>query len=159
MSVPTKRHRVQAPINPNIFHWTGQRKRAVLLIAEGKTRHAAIAIDVGVHYSTYWDWRQHPIFQAELSRLTLANEKATREGLLRLAFRAIEDKIGNIADDRSTVLEWAKFIADLQGYMKQKVELDANLNHSGYISPRLMTEDELQKVIEDDLRKLLAADT
>jgi len=133
MEVQKKRHRVQAPINPNVFHWTGPRMRAVLLIAEGKTRHEAIALDVGVHYSTYWDWRQHPIFQAELSRLTLANEKATREGLLRLAFRAIEAKIGNVADDRSTVLEWSKFIADLQGHMKQKIELEGNVNHTGEV--------------------------
>lgn len=118
-------------INPNVFKWTGQRNRAALLIAEGRKKYEEIAIDIGVHYVTFWEWRQHPIFKAEVSRLTLANEKATRDGLLRLAYKAIEDKIGNVADDRSTVLEWSKFIADLLGYMKQKVELEANVNHTG----------------------------
>ena len=118
-------------INPNVFKWTGQRKKAALLISEGTKNYEKITEEVGVHYVTFWEWRQHPIFQAEVSRLILANEKASREGLLRLAYKAIEEKIGRIADDRSTVLEWTKFIADIQGYLKQKMELEANVSHTG----------------------------
>src|SRR5574343_2003065 len=86
--------------NSNIFIWTGQRKKAALLISEGITRRDEIASIVGVHRKTFWEWRQHPIFQAEVSRLTLANEKATREGLLRIAYKAIEDKIDGVSNDR-----------------------------------------------------------
>lgn len=150
------KHRVRTPTNPNVFNWTGQRKRAALLIAEGTKNYEEIAIDVGVHYTTFWEWRKHPIFQAEVSRLTLANEKATREGLLRLAYKAIEEKIGRVADDRSTVLEWSKFIADLQGFLKQKVELDANMKHDIH-DPSKMTDDELQKAIDEDAKKLIEA--
>lgn len=121
-------------INPNVFNWTGQRTKAALLISEGTKNYNDIASEVGVHFVTLWEWRQHPIFQAEVSRLTLANEKATREGLLRIAYKAIEEKIGSVAEDRSTVLEWSKFISDLQGHTKQKVELEGNLNHSGGVT-------------------------
>ena len=155
MATNTKKYRVRTPTNPNVFLWTEKRKKASRLISEGVKNYEDISEEVGVHRETFWEWRQHPIFQAEVSRLTLANEKATREGLLRLAYKAIEKKIGSVADDRSTVLEWTKFIADLQGFMKQKVELDANLKHSNEIDPEEMTDEELRQSIQDDLRKLI----
>ncbi len=139
--------------NSNVFLWTGQRKKAALLISEGTKNYEEIAEEVGVHRKTFWEWRQHPIFQAEVNRLILSNEKATREGLLRIAYKAIEKKIGSVADDRSTVLEWSKFIAELQGHTKQKIELDANLTHKTN-DPAKMTDEELQKAIENELSKL-----
>ncbi len=152
-----KQNKEKRAINPNVFKWTGQRKRAALLIAEGRKKYEEIALDIGVHYVTFWEWRQHPIFQAEVSRLILANEKATREGLLRIAYKAIEEKIDGVAGDRSTVLEWSKFIADLQGFIKQKVEMDANLKHSKEKDPSEMTDEELDQAIEDDRKKLIEA--
>jgi len=157
MAVQRKRKTIKKVTNSNVFRWTGPRTKAANLISEGIKNYEEIAEEVGVHRKTFWEWRQHPIFQAEVSRLTLANEKATREGLLRLAYKAIEKKIGSIADDKSTVLEWSKFIADLQGYMKQKVEMDANLKHSNEPDPEEMTDEELRQSIRDDIQKLIAA--
>ncbi|MDD3511981.1 MAG: phBC6A51 family helix-turn-helix protein, partial [Fermentimonas sp.] len=142
MAVQRKRKTIKKVTNSNVFIWTGPRTKAANLISEGIKNYEEIAEEVGVHRKTFWVWRQHPIFQAEVSRLTLSNEKATREGLLRLAYKAIEKKIGSIADDKSTVLEWSKFIADLQGFLKQKVELDANMKHDIH-DPSKMTDDEL----------------
>lgn len=143
----------KVPANPNFFKWTGQRKKAALLISEGTKNYEEIAEEVGVHRETFWEWRKHPIFQEEVSRLTLENEKATREGLLRIAYKAIEKKMKGITDDKSTVLEWSKFIAELQGHTKQKIELDANMKHStaNYAE---MTDDELQQALNDELSKL-----
>jgi hypothetical protein len=143
----------KTPPNPNYFKWTGQRRNAVILIAEGTKNYVEVAEEVRVRRETLWEWRQHPIFQAELNRLTLENEKATREGLLRIAYKAIEKKMGSITDDRSTVLEWSRFIAELQGHTKQKIELDANMKHStaNYAE---MTDDELQQALKDELSKL-----
>ena len=138
------------------FIWTPQRKKAALLISEGTKNYEEIAFEVGVEDRTLRRWRQSEVFLEEVSRLTLANEKATREGLLRLAYKAIEEKIGRVADDRSTVLEWSKFIADLQGFLKQKVELDANMKHDIH-DPSKMTDDELQKAIDEDAKKLIEA--
>lgn len=131
----------------NIFVWTGKRKKAALLISVGTKDYEDIANEVGVHRKTFWEWRQHPIFQAEVSRLILANEKATREGLLRIAYKAIEEKIESMADDRSTVLDWAKFIADIQGHLKQKVELDANMKHD--VDLHSLSDAELMEIIKN----------
>lgn len=124
--VVQKKKKVKPPQNPLVFLWTGQRKKAALLLSEGTKTIDDIWQEVGVHERTLFEWRQHPIFQAEVSRLTLANEKATREGLLRLAYKAIEEKIGNLSEDRNTVLDWAEFISGLQGMKTQKHEVNAN---------------------------------
>lgn len=150
-----KKNKQKPVTNSNVFIWTGQRKKAALLISEGTKNYEDIASEVGVHRKTFWEWRQHPIFQAEVSRLTLANEKATKEGLLRIAYRAIEEKIDSVAGDRSTVLEWSKFIADIQGHTKQKIELDANMKHE-VNNPAEMTDEELQQAIQDELSKLIS---
>jgi hypothetical protein len=145
------------PTNPNIFNWTGQRKNAALLISEGEKTYQEIAEEVGVHRETFWEWRNHPIFQDEVRRLTLENEKATREGLLRLAYNAVGKKLKYISEDKSTLLDWVKFIADLQGHVKQKVELDANMKHSVGKDPSEMTDEELQQALENETKKLIDA--
>ena len=144
-----KKKSIKSVTKGNIFTWTGPRKKAALLISEGMKNYEEIAEEVGVHRKTFWEWRQHPIFQAEVSRLILANEKATREGLLRLAYKAIEKKIGSIADDKSTVLEWSKFIADLQGHVKKQVGLDANMKHEVKDLSK-MTDEELVEIINNE---------
>lgn len=144
-----KKKTIKSATKSNVFVWTGPRKKAALLISEGTKNYEEIAGEVGVHRKTFWEWRQHPIFQAEVSRLTLANEKATKEGLLRLAYKAIEEKMGNIADDRSTVLEWSKFIADLQGHVKKQVGLDANMKHEVKDLSK-MTDEELVEIINNE---------
>lgn len=117
MAVQKKKHRVRTPTNPNVFIWTGPRKKAALLISEGTKNYDDIAFDVGVHRETFWEWRQHPIFQAEVDRLTLNNELATKAGLLRLAYKAVDKKIGidgvKLETDKTTVLDWAEFIVKL----------------------------------------------
>jgi len=117
MAVQKKKHRVRTPTNPNVFTWTGPRKKAALLISEGTKNYKDIAEDVGVHCETFWEWRKHPIFQAEVDRLTLNNELATKAGLLRLAYKAVDKKIGiegvKLENDKTTVLDWAEFIVKL----------------------------------------------
>lgn len=157
MPAPKKKKTPEKATKSNIFIWTGQRKKAALLISEGTKNYEDIAEEVGIHRKTFWEWRQHPIFQEEVSRLTLANEKATKEGLLRLSYKAIEEKIGNLQNDKNTALDWAKFIADLQGHVKQKVDLDANMKHSKVKDPSEMTDEELDKELHDDLEKLIEA--
>ena len=149
MAVQRKRKTIKNVTNSNVFIWTGPRTKAANLISEVIKNYEEIAEEVGVHRKTFWVWRQHPIFQAEVSRLTLANEKATKEGLVRLAYKAIEEKMGNIADDRSTVLEWSKFIADLQGHVKKQVGLDANMKHEVKDLSK-MTDEELVEIINNE---------
>jgi transposase-like protein len=143
-----KKKSIKSVTKGNIFTWTGPRKKAALLISEGMKNYEEIAEEVGVHRKTFWEWRQNPIFQDEVSRLTLANEKATKEGLLRLSYKAIEEKIGNLKDDKNTALDWAKFIADIQGHVKQKVELDANIKHD--VNLNSLSDEELMEIIKNE---------
>ena len=139
-----------------VFTWTPKRKQAALLLSEGTKTYEEVAEAVRIHISTLWLWRQHDIFLKEVDRLTLENEKATKAGLLRIAIKALEDKKDGIKDDKNTALDWAKFIADIQGHVKQKVELDANMKHD-IKQPSEMTDEELELAIEDDRKKLIEA--
>jgi len=154
--VQKKKKKEKPPINPKVFNWTPQRRKAALLLSEGTKTYEEVAAAVRVHYTTLWDWRKHPLFLSEVDRLTLENEKATRAGLVRLALKALKDKEAGIKDDKNTALDWAKFIADIQGHVKQKVEMDANLKHE-IEDPEKMTDDELQQAIKDELRKISAS--
>lgn len=149
MAVQRKRKTIKKVTNSNVFRWTGPRTKAANLISEGIKNYEEIAEEVGVHRKTLWEWRQHPIFQAEVRRLTFENEKATKEGLLRLAYKAIEEKIGNLKDDKNTALDWAKFIADMQGHVKKQVELDANMKHEVKDLSK-MTDEELVEIINNE---------
>lgn len=115
------------PRNPEVFKWTPQRKQAALLLSLGTKNYEEVAAEVRVHYSTLWEWRKNPLFLAEVDRLTLENERATKAGLLRLAFKAIDKKVNSLKDDKNTVLDWAEFVSTLQGIKTQKVEVDANI--------------------------------
>lgn len=127
----TKKKRVKPPRNPEVFRWTPQRKKAALLLSIGTKNYEEVAAEVRVHISTLWEWRKNPIFLTEVDRLTLENELATRAGLLRECIKGLDLKRDKIENDKNTHLHYVQAIADLQGLTKQKVELDANMNHTG----------------------------
>lgn len=155
MAVQKKKEK--KPINPNVFKWTPQRKLAALLLSEGTKTNEEVAAETRIHFTTLYEWKKSPVFLAEVDRLTLENELATRAGLVRFALKAIEEKKDNLREDKNTALDWAKFIADMQGHVKQKIDLDANMKHSTIKDPSEMTDAELDKEINDDLTKLLEA--
>lgn len=143
--------------NVEVFKWTPQRKKAALLLSGGSITYEDVAAEVRVHISTLWNWRQCDVFLKEVDRLTLENEKATKAGLLRIAIKALDDKKDGIKNDKNTALDWAKFIADIQGHVKQKVELEGNMKHSNEPDPEEMTDEELRQSIRDDIQKLITA--
>jgi hypothetical protein len=141
--------------NFDVFNWTPQRKKAAFLLADGTKTYDEVAKEVRVKVQSLWNWRKYPAFLEEVDIQTLKNEEVTRAGLLRLAIKGIQDNKEDLQKDKNTALDWAKFAADIQGYMKQKVELDADLKHSVELDVNL-TEEELQKAIDEDLQKLIA---
>ena len=153
MAVQSKKKKVKTPSDPKVFNWTPQRKKAALLLSLGTKNNEEVARETSIHFTTLYEWKKSPIFLAEVDRLTLENEKATRAGLVRLALKALKDKEAVIKEDKNTALDWAKFIADIQGHVKQKVELDAKMKHE-VNNPAEMTEDELQQAINNELAKL-----
>lgn len=132
MAVQKKKEK--KPINPNVFKWTPQRKKAAFLLSVGTKTNEEVAAETRIHFTTLYEWKKSPIFLAEVDRLTLENELATRAGLVRFALKAIEEKKDNLREDKNTALDWAKFLSDIQGHTKQKVELEGNLNHSGGVT-------------------------
>jgi len=71
------------------FQWTRPRKKAAVLLAEGKRTETAICATIGIHITTLCRWKQHPDFQAEIK----ANLAAFREAELG---RGIADRAKRI---------------------------------------------------------------
>lgn len=153
MAVQKKKPKKSTSKNPNkldVFTWTPKRKQAALLLSEGTKTYEEVAEEVRIHISTLWLWRKHDDFLLEVDRLTLENEKATKAGLLRRAFKALDEKKDGIKEDKNTYLDWAKFISDLQGHTKQKIELDANLKHSGKMDLNTLSDEQLIEIINNE---------
>ncbi len=123
----TKKKASKESKNLEVFKWTGQRKKAALLLSEGTKTYEEVAEEVRVHISTLWNWRQSDTFLKEVDRLTLENEKATKAGLVRLALKAMKEKENKLKEDRNTILDWAEFLSDIQSIKTQKHEINANI--------------------------------
>jgi hypothetical protein len=152
-AVKGRKTKPKTPKEPREFKWTGQRKKAALLLSGGTKKYEEVATEVRVNISTLREWRKLPVFLAEVDRLTLENEKATRAGLVRAALKALDEKKDTTKEDKTTTLEWLKFIADLQGHSKQKIELDANLDVKSSLDYKKLSDEELDKAIEDEIKK------
>ncbi len=140
-----------------IFTWTPKRKLAAKLLSESTDTYEEIAKRAGINRDTLLGWRKEPIFVEEVKRLTLQHEAFSLAGLLKGCLKGLNIKENYINEDKNTYLDYIKEIADLQGYTKQKVELDANLKHSTEPSPDEMTDEELRQSIKDDIQKLITA--
>ena len=112
------------------FLWTEKRKAAALLLSTGTKTQREVCTEINITEKTMCEWRKRPEFLGEIDRLTLKNELATRAGLLREALKGLRIKEKHIEEDKNTHLHYMQYIADLQGLLKQKVELEGNLNHS-----------------------------
>lgn len=100
---------------PTKWNWTGQRLKAAKLMAEGDFTQEQVAKECGVRRETVNVWNQVPEFHEKVTELVLADERATKAGLLRRALKTLESKGDKAAEDKTTELEYMKFIADLMG--------------------------------------------
>lgn len=94
----------------NTFDWNESRTKAALALAEGQT-HAEVAKQCQVSRTTIYNWLSHPIFRAEVDKLTLVIGIATRAERLRLAQRVVRQKTRDdgTLDTKADVLDWLKF--------------------------------------------------
>lgn len=157
--MPAQRKRkVKKPKQVNIskeFTWSTKRKEAALLLSTGLKTQKEVCEEIHITEKTMCEWKKFPAFLEKIDELTIKNENFTRAGLLKECLKGLDKKTKGITEDRSTHLDYVKMIAELQGHTKQKIELDADLKHSGELDINL-TEEELQKAIDDDLQKLIA---
>ncbi|MDD4521720.1 MAG: phBC6A51 family helix-turn-helix protein [Methanosarcina sp.] len=155
MAVQKKKKKVQKTVTKSkVFSWTPQRKQAAKLLSEGLYNYETVADMVHIHHKTLWEWRKYKEFLDEVDRLTLENDLVRRAGILRECLYGLDIKRKHIEEDNNTHLHYVKMIADIQGHIKQKVEMDANLKHD-VNNPAEMTDDELKQAIEYELRKLV----
>lgn len=94
----------------NNFKWTRKREQAALLLAQGYTE-AETSEQVGVTDRTVRYWKADLEFSAEVDRLSLMVNVASRAERLRIAMRAVRQKIAE-DDTLSTgkdLLDWLKF--------------------------------------------------
>lgn len=103
------------------WSWTGQRLKAAKMMAEGTYTHEDIAKECGVRRETVSVWNMHPEFKEKVVELVLLDERATKAGILRRALNTLEEKSLKAADDKTTELDYLKFIADLGGLTKQTI--------------------------------------
>ena len=103
---------------PNITKktpYTGKKLKAALMMSEGLKSQRDISEELDMHESTISKWKHDPDFAAFVDKMTLQHETASRAGLLRCAYAGARLKQLKAGDDRSTHLDYLKFIADLQG--------------------------------------------
>lgn len=136
-----------------VFNWTPQRKAAALALSTGTKTQREVCKELHVTEKTMCEWKKFPAFLEEVDRLTLKNENFTRAGLLKECLKGLTLKMGNIEEDRSTHLDYIKMIAELQGHTKQKIELDANLKHSGEVNLHALSDEDLMDIIKNDSKK------
>jgi len=91
------------------FKWTEATGLAALALANGKTRKEA-AIEADITDRTLYRWLQIPEFSAEVDRLSLMTDIASRAERLRIAKRVVAQMIKDetVKTDKD-ILDWLKF--------------------------------------------------
>jgi hypothetical protein len=91
------------------FRWTTSRTRAALALAAGKTRKEA-AEEAEVSERSVYSWLDDPDFAAEVDRLSVMTDVASRAERLRIAKRVVRQFV---KDEKITtekdLLDWLKF--------------------------------------------------
>lgn len=89
--------------------WNEQRSQAAIKLASGYTWQAT-ANEVGVDKRTITNWMQRNEFAAEVDRLSLMVDVASRAERLRIAMRAVRQRVGEeTVETEKDVLDWLKF--------------------------------------------------
>lgn len=87
------------------FKWTKKRGEAALMLAQGYPQEE-VAEEVGITRRTIYSWLRHPEFSAEVNRLSLMVNIASRAERLRLAMRIVRE-LGDKTD--KDLLDWLKY--------------------------------------------------
>jgi DNA-binding XRE family transcriptional regulator len=108
------------------WNWTGQRLKAAEMVAKGEKTQEAIAKECGVRRETINIWNSQPEFKEKVVELVLLDERATKAGILQRALKTLEEKSKGAAGDKTTELDYLKFISDIQGHTKQGTDIQIN---------------------------------
>lgn len=91
------------------FAWNEQRSNAAIALAAGKTQDE-VAAEVECDRKTLYNWLCNNDFAAEVDRLSLMVDVASRAARLRLAMRVVRQRTaGNEIKTDKDLLDWLKF--------------------------------------------------
>ena len=91
------------------FHWSSTRYKAALALAQGQSQQA-VAEMIGVCRKTICNWLCVTEFVAEIDRLSCMIDIASRAERLRIAMRAVRQKVREDAvETDKDVLDWLKY--------------------------------------------------
>ena len=111
--------------------WNEQRSQAAIKLASGYTWQAT-ADEVGVDKRTITNWFQNVEFSAEVDRLSLMVDVASRAERLRITMRAIRQKVKDDGvETAKDVLEWLKFAQSETDGVKLDLSKLASLAEAG----------------------------
>lgn len=92
------------------FIWNEKRSRAALALARGLTQ-AEVAAEAEVTDRTIRNWLDQPEFSEEVDRLTLMTDVATRAERVRIAMRAVRQKVqGDTIQTEKDLLDWLRYV-------------------------------------------------
>jgi hypothetical protein len=133
---------------PTKWNWNPRRLKAAELIAVGKMTHEEIAKECSVNRSTVSEWNMHPEFKEKVMDLILLDERATKAGILKRAMDSLEKKTEKVDDDKTTELDYLKFISEFQGHTKQGGDLIINNATAVVMSPEVSEKaNELSRIL------------
>jgi len=99
---------------PKVWKWTSKRYKLAKLIAEGKT-YLECADTIKLSEATVKGYMNTvPEFRAHVDKVTMENELVSRAGTIRLLLRVAKDKLPDAADDKTSLLDYLKFIQELR---------------------------------------------
>lgn len=100
--------------------FTGKKLKTALMMAEGTKTQRDISEELNIHETSISRWKLDPGFMSYVDKMTVEHETASRAGLLRRAYAGVHLKQLKVGEDRSTHLDYIKFIAELQGLKGDK---------------------------------------
>lgn len=130
------------------WNWTGQRLKAAELMATASMTHEEIAKECDVKRETVSRWNAVPEFKEKVTEFILLDERATKAGILKRAMDSLDKKTELVDSDKTTELDYLKFISEVQGHTKQGGDIIVNNATAVVMSPEVSEKaNELSRII------------
>ncbi len=121
------------------FKWDEKKYQIAADLSSGLYTKNQIANRHNISESTIYRWLTIDAFRTYVDELTLKSEITTKAGMLRAINRGLKIKEMNIADDKSTFLDYLKFAATLSGETGEsgKIQIEFNINKPDEVAPTI----------------------
>lgn len=110
------------------FEWNKKREIAAFSLATGETQKEAAEM-AGVSEKTIYNWLTNAEFSAEVDRLSLMIDIASKAERLRLARRVVRQKLDQEVLSDKDLLDWLKFAREEVEGIKLDIDLTAILQN------------------------------